>query len=587
MAHPCYSLIDLFAGCGGFSVGFESQGFVPRAHVEIDNWACETLRANFPDSHVLQADIRRFEDSDIALLGPADVLIGGPPCQGFSVAGPTQFGVDDPRNDLAFVFLHWACLLQPKIVIIENVPAMLNRRLADEGTVVDVARKRLRPLGYTITTHLLNAADFGVPQLRRRAFIVAVASGLTFRAPEPSHGSEENLDLFTRRVKYTTVKEALSDLPPLNPGEGADEAVPYATAPSNVYQERMRSGSHGVTNHIAMRHTARLVERFRQIKPGQSLKDVAREYGQKRNLSGEIHEKPYKYNNYRLSPDAPSLAIPAAFQSLFIHPHQDRNLTAREAARLMSFPDVFCFRGKRTTMSWEKSLSQYYQIGNAVCPAVAAALGRSARECLERAGVVPLVGPSQSATVRATRDGTAFEAFEEGLGADVLTCLGDAASRMATLIDLQPDAGGGVTLDGLLVPAATLPAAMLIATERDCPLCRSDLKPHASHDGAMAFLISKEDLESLLVNENEHGLDFHLRSVFGIPMHCGHVVGEALSKAGLATLTEVTNPRTGRKVRGIRVANCPPWVERVRPILFGALRARRNRGASHDPRPVG
>ena len=136
-------------------------------------------------------------------------------------------------------------------------------------------------------------------------------------------------------------------------------------------------------NHDAMKHLDRLIERFKIIKQGQSLKDVPISHGQIAYGSGEKVEKPFKYNNYRIRGDRPSLAIPASYQSLFIHPYLNRNLTAREGARLMSFPDWYEFSGPRTSMSWEEGLSQYNQIGNAVCPLVAKALGKSIKNFLE------------------------------------------------------------------------------------------------------------------------------------------------------------------------------------------------------------
>jgi hypothetical protein len=347
--------------------------------------------------------------------------------------------------------------------------------------------------------------------------------------------------------------------------------VSYETEPQNRYQSEMRAKSSTVTNHIAMRHTARLVERFRAIKPGQSLKDVAREHGQKRNLSGEINEKPFKYNNYRLPWDEPSLAIPASFQSLFIHPSQDRNLTAREASRLMSFPDTFLFMGKRTTMSWEKSLSQYNQIGNAVCPAVGAALARSVKTCLQQAGATAASRLHAPQLHKARARAEQALSLPSPLGREALVAFDKAGSRISELLGLAV-ADGKITLNSNSLPVAVLPVALLLSTESSCQLCRIDLEPNGIHSGSIPFLISKDGIETLVGNENDHGLDFHLRAMFGISSECGHFVGDALGKAGMAILEDVINPRTGRKVRGMTVSKCPPWVESLRSILRDAIR---------------
>jgi hypothetical protein len=373
-----------------------------------------------------------------------------------------------------------------------------------------------------------------------------------FRFPEPTHG--ESSDLFVNREPYVTVGQAISDLPDIEAGDGTDDLVPYGRTIMNSYQERMRLYSTGVTNHIAMKHTNRVVERFKVIGLGQSLKDVPLEYGQIAKLTGKTVSNPYKYNNYRLDPDKPSLAIPASFQSLFIHPFKNRNLTAREAARIMGFPDEFEFFGKRTTMSWEKNLSQYNQIGNAVCPTVATSLGRAIERGLEnsrskRDTPIPITAPplpptltkisglhrSELPTIRSIVD-TSLELDLRAVGQELLgTSLGHFQRQ------------------GFSVPVSTLPAALIFASEVSCVVCSPDLRPRSCHNGEMAFLISKEDLDSLRQNEQDHGLDYHLRAILDIPHQVGHFVGEQLAELDLADLVMLTNERTGRRVRGMRV----------------------------------
>ena len=163
-----------------------------------------------------------------------------------------------------------------------------------------------------------------------------------------------------------TVDDAISDLPIIHSSEG-NEIQPYNCSPQNDYQRLMRKNSTHVYNHVAMRHTSRLIERFKAIKPGQDLLDVWETHGAvKRGAPGEKSEIKFHQNNQRVFGNRPAPTIAASFQSNFIHPHLDRNFTAREGARLQSFPDDFVFEGMRTKMSWEKGLSQYQQIGNAV-----------------------------------------------------------------------------------------------------------------------------------------------------------------------------------------------------------------------------
>ena len=172
------------------------------------------------------------------------------------------------------------------------------------------------------------------------------------------------------------------DLPKLKAGEGQDECD-YTMDAQNDYQRWARTNSKKVYNHVTMRHTARLVERFSHIGFGQSVADVNQEYQQRqRGDASKISGKVYSQNNMRPYPNKPSPTIPASFQSNFIHPFENRNYTAREGARLQSFPDTYVFCGKRTTMSWEKNLSQYQQIGNAVPPLLAKAIAGTILEFL-------------------------------------------------------------------------------------------------------------------------------------------------------------------------------------------------------------
>ncbi|NDY82325.1 DNA cytosine methyltransferase [Orrella sp. NBD-18] len=555
------SFIDLFAGCGGFSLGLEKAGLRGVLHLELDEWACETLTANFDKETVLCADIRNIPDSFIEKYKGVDVIVGGPPCQGFSVAGGSQFGIHDPRNELVFWYLKWVEIIQPKVVVIENVPQIFTKKDTSGKTVLDIVKEKLVKFNYTVTPKLLTASDFGVPQNRTRAFIFCSKANSATLVPEVTHSIEKSYSLFEDRSThpYVTVGDALLDLPNIESGMGSDDLIPYESTPESNYQKKMREGSKGVTNHIAMKHTSRLIERFKNIKSEQSLKDVSSEFGQVKKNSGEINEKPFKYNNYRLSLEKPSLTIPASFQSLFIHPTLHRNLTAREAARLMSFPDAYVFRGKRTTMSWEKNLSQYNQIGNAVCPLVAEAIGRQ---------VLSEVKPSKNGKFPTVSEALGAELVSKGqkpstfsdVNREVLTKMSKSFSKAHPEFELKK-------FESKSIPIEAIPLAILIATEKQCLICSRVHPPYGVHSNAISFLIGKEDTESLLITENDHGLDYHLRSLLNIEHQIGHFVGSVLGELGYGDLGLVVNPRTGRMVRGISNVTSPRWLEKFRKQL--------------------
>lgn len=209
--------------------------------------------------------------------------------------------------------------------------------------------------GYNVKYEVLKASDYGVPQMRERVIIIGIRNDLEI---EPSFPVATG--------QTVTVDDAISDLPQINSGEGT-EVQDYGKEPQNEFQHLMRLSSSKIYNHVAMKHTPRLIARFKAIQPGQNLLDVWETHGAvKRGAPGEKSQIKFSQNNQRVFGDKPAPTIAASFQSNFIHPHLDRNFTAREGARLQSFPDDFIFEGMRTKMSWEKGLSQYQQIGNAV-----------------------------------------------------------------------------------------------------------------------------------------------------------------------------------------------------------------------------
>ena len=557
---------DLFAGAGGYSIGLRSSGLREVFALESDEWACETLRENL-SCKVINADICGVSDKEIISLPEIDILVGGPPCQGFSVAGPSQYGVEDPRNNLFMQFLRFAELKKPYICIIENVPQMLSKKIGNGATAFDAIKSKFNEIGYSVQSAILNSADYGVPQSRNRAFIVASLPGVEFKFPHPTHTIDiGTIPLFPKdhNIKVS-VWDAISDLPQIESSEGTDAIIPYNNKPLNDYQEDIRKGSSGITNHIAMKHTQRLIERFKLIKAGQSLKDVALSHGQKKRYSGEQSIKPYKSNNQRLDPNKVCLAIPASFQSNFLHPYRNRNLTAREAARLMSFPDHYIFKGKRTCMSWEKNLSQYNQIGNAVCPLVAKALGVACTESLKDIRRTTFVKPTNS--TRITDSVEQSDAVDEAiLSFDIaeLCFLEESAKKMFPNCKMSKT----YAYKGVDIPLVYFPLAIIFATSNSCPLCSPNLPPYATHINSMPFLISKDGYNSLAKKGYDHGLDFHLRCFGKFSSQVAHYVGEVLASTGYATVSnDILNDRTGRSVRGVINIVVPDYIELHRSKL--------------------
>jgi DNA (cytosine-5)-methyltransferase 1 len=366
------NVIDLFAGCGGLSTGFEMAGFKIPLAVEKDEWASETYKKNHDKTKVITEDITKVLDLDSLLPRKnlkIDGIIGGPPCQGFSLSGNRD--KKDPRNSLFMEFVRFVKHFQPKFFVMENVTGILSMQTKSGELVKDVILSEYDKAGYNVEIFVLNAAEYGVPQSRIRVFFI----GLRKDIPYDKDKVEPKGFLFGD--DQITIEQAIMDLPQISAGEG-QEVAEYPCEPKNEYQKWVRAGSTGVYNHVAMRHTARLVERFSHIEYGQSVADVAEEFQQRqRGAADKISGKVYSQNNMRPFPNKPSPTVPASFQSNFVHPYINRNYTAREGARLQSFPDTYIFCGKRTTMSWEKNISQYQQIGNAVPPLLAKAIAET------------------------------------------------------------------------------------------------------------------------------------------------------------------------------------------------------------------
>ena len=367
-----FTSIDLFSGCGGLTKGFSMVGIRSIFASDIDENAAKTFCRNFPDTPFLCKSITDIEKEEVDELldgKKPDIIIGGPPCQGFSLANKRRNKIkDDPRNKLFYGFVKFINWYSPKAFVMENVKGLLSMQNGEVIKTIVEEFTNAGDCGYNVAYKVLVASDYGVPQNRERVILIGYRKDLNIK---PQHPEPYELD------HLITVDEAIGDLPQIAAGQGT-EVQEYPQEPQNDYQRLMRANSKYVLNHIAMKHTPRLVARFEAIKPGQDLLDVWETHGAlKRGAPGEKSTIKFHQNNQRLFGDRPAPTIAASFQSNFIHPHLNRNFTAREGARLQSFPDDFVFEGMRTKMSWEKGLSQYQQIGNAVPVLLAKAIAES------------------------------------------------------------------------------------------------------------------------------------------------------------------------------------------------------------------
>lgn len=335
--------VDLFAGSGGLSLGLKRAGW--RCALAVDNWAdaTRTHRQNFSDHPVVEVDIRDVTPASFAKCTEdrPEWIVGGPPCQGFSTIGKRSRS--DPRNLMVREFHRLVKQLRPDGFLIENVLGLKDMRF--ESAI----RGLFQEIGYQVAFHVLRAADYGVPQLRRRVIFVGHVEHGFFQGPCPTHDE----------ANHRTVWDAIGDLPELGPGEAAGE---YDKSAETDYQVRMRRGSTCLQGHVASNHPPRLVKAISFIPDG----------GNRQAIPPEYQPRSGYHNSYsRLSSLHPAVAVtsnmgkPSATRC--IHPFQHRGLTAREGARLQSFPDRFHFAAGST--------SQRLQIANAVPPLLAERIG--------------------------------------------------------------------------------------------------------------------------------------------------------------------------------------------------------------------
>lgn len=311
--------IDLFSGAGGFSLGFDYKGFQNVFSIDIESSFCKTYRYNFPNHQLIEKDICDVKDSEITYLkefDTIDVIIGGPPCQGFSIAGNIgRKFVDDPRNRLFKEFVRFVKIIKPKFFVMENVARLYNH---NKGKTRQEIITDFENLGYKVACKILNSADYGVPQVRKRVIFIGTSTDKKIIFPE----KEVNT--------YVSVKEALSRYPKLKSGE--ESSVP---------------------NHVAMSHSEQMLTKMSYVTDGGDRNQIPLKIRPK---SGDVR----KYIKY--ASDKPAVCVTGDMRKIF-HYDQNRALTVRELAKLQSFPDDFIFKGSK--------ISQQQQVGNSVPPKMA------------------------------------------------------------------------------------------------------------------------------------------------------------------------------------------------------------------------
>ena len=368
------SCLDLFCGAGGFSLGFSRANEIKViAGTDYHPTVGETYKNNL-DIEFVKKDIRDLEAKEFCQRGnfsaeEIDIIIGGPPCKGFSTAGPYE--VDDPRNSLFRHYLKLVKEIEPSAIVMENVPGILH---LEDGLFKDQIIKHTRRIGYNTKAIKLNAADYGVPQLRERVFFIGYLDGETVsRPPETHSGSigQQRLGNSESNNPYVKVEAATGDLSFLDVG---DSSMTYEREPETKYQKEMREGQDVLYNHKAPNHSQRIQNRFGALDQGQSMDELDEEH------------QTAKHSLMRWDPDEPAYTVTTLPED-FVHYEKNRIPTVREMARIQSFPDWFKFEGPRTTGGKRRRTAcpQYSQVGNAVPPLLAEAVAKEVRNKLKRA----------------------------------------------------------------------------------------------------------------------------------------------------------------------------------------------------------
>ena len=366
-----YTAIDLFCGAGGLSAGLEMAGFTVLAGNDMFEAAGRTFEkthphAKFMPGPVEELSIERLMEVAGVCAGELSLLVGGPPCQAYSVYNH-QRGMHDARASLFREYLRIVDGLRPEWIVMENVTGIYS---IANGEAVRAIKAEFAALGYEVKDAILRAEEYGVPQERRRVVFIGNRLGAPISHPDPTHGPG-------LKEPYTTIKDAIGDLPPLQNGEDKGR-VTYVNCKPTKYQSQMRGNATTVGNHAAPKLGKVNLDRLPYIPPGGSWRDIPHDLlpeGMKRAKRSD-HTKRYG----RMTWDGLSCTVLTKCDihwGAYIHPEQDRAISVREAARLQAFPDWFEFSGSKT--------EQYIQVGNAVPPLLGKAVGEHLIRLMQQA----------------------------------------------------------------------------------------------------------------------------------------------------------------------------------------------------------
>ena len=340
-----FNAIDLFSGAGGLHIGFEKAGFEIKLCIDNNDLVERTHKRNFPNIPMINRDIKNVSSDEIRTYlknGNVDVIIGGPPCQGFSTIGkrvssdPEKRAKHDPRNELVLTYAKLIRELRPKFILMENVKGILT---LENGAYLANVLKQLREAGYDVNYRLINMADYGVPEIRERVIIIGNRVGMPVEFPKPDHSDNPDDGLPMRNNCWDVIKdlESCGDIPEFN--------------------------------HVALKHTEKNIERYKLIPEGGRLPEDS--------LPPELYRKNFGNTYKRLSRNRPALTMVPGNDAFPIHPTLHRSLTVREAARIQTFPDSIIFEGNRR--------QQGHQVGNAVPPVFSEKMAKFIIEQIEKA----------------------------------------------------------------------------------------------------------------------------------------------------------------------------------------------------------
>lgn len=353
-----YNVLDLFCGCGGISEGYYLAGFNIVGGIDFNEYATITFQHNFKSAKVFNTDIATFTNESIKEeFKNVDIIVGGPPCQGFSSANRWQKEIEDPRNKLFFEYIRFVQIIRPKIIMIENVRGLLTR---DNGYAIERIKEILGKQDYNISYKILDASDFGVPQNRKRAIVIGIRKDFK--------DCFFNFDNIENQVK-TTVEDAIGELYCFEQKfNGKKELKSIPNTPLRLF---LRRKDNIILDQDIVYPAQKVQERISHVPQGGNWKDVPTELWPSDRQNR--HSSAYK----RLDPNTQSCTIDTGnAHSNYFHPIYNRIPTIRESARLQSFPDNFEFQGPRG--------SKYRQIGNAVPPLLAKAIADAIMKLLEQ-----------------------------------------------------------------------------------------------------------------------------------------------------------------------------------------------------------